>query len=157
MSYIPFEEYSRRWIFNHKDLPVAPEDKAQIKPMTAERSLQLWRAQVSDKSLDHSFFQKDDWAGNSKSWLEQEDWQKAWERAGNELPELLEQHFQWEDNTVVYFCYDSENVIETTWGVYCRCWKNFLFFDDGPLLIGKKRKQVAQFFDNGQVRIGLKP
>ena len=65
--------------------------------------------------------------------------------------------FDWEQNTVVYVCYDSENVIETTWGVFQRAWKNFLFMDDGTLIIGRKRKQVAQFFDNGQMRIGLKP
>lgn len=157
MSYIPMEEYSRRWIFRHKDVPVSPEDLPLIKPMTESRSAQLWKSQISEKSLDHSFFQKDDWAGNSKSWLEQDSWQSAWDSNKNELPELLLQHLQWENNTVVYFCYDSDHVIETTWEVFLRCWKNFLFFDDGPLLIGRKRKQVAQFFDNGQFRIGLRP
>jgi hypothetical protein len=157
MSYIPLEEYSRKWIFRHKDLPVSSEDLAAIKPMTETRSLQLWRTLVSEQSLDHSFFQKEDWAGNSKTWLEQDDWQKAWDNQKPDLPEIMQPHFDWEQNTVVYFCYDSENIIETTWQVYKRCWKNFLFFDDGPLLIGRKRKQVAQFFDNGQVKIGLKP
>lgn len=157
MSYIPMEEYSRRWIFGHKDLPVDPDDLAQIKPMTPSRSLQLWKGQISQHSQDHSFFQKDDWAGNNKSWLEQGTWQSEWDRQGNELPELLEQHFQWENNTVIYFCYDADNVVETTWEVFKRCWKNFLFYDDGPILIGRKRKQVAQFFDNGQFRVGQRP
>jgi len=157
MSYIDLEEYSKRWIFRHKDLPVSADDQANIKPMTPERSLQLWQSQVSTQSSDHSFFQKDDWAGNNKSWLETDDWQSAWDSNSNDLPELMQQHFDWEDNTTVYICYDSENVIETSWAVFCRCWKNFLFLDDGTLLIGRKRKQVAQFFDNGQMRIGLRP
>lgn len=157
MSYIPLDEYSKRWIFRHKDLPVSEQDLQAIKPMTASRSLQLWQAQVSAQSLDHSFFQKDDWAGNSKSWLEEGPWQDAWDSNDNALPELMQQHFDWEDNTTVYVCYDSDHVIETNWGVFCRAWKNFLFLDDGTLLIGRKRKQVAQFFDNGQMRIGQKP
>lgn len=157
MSYIPLQDYAKQWVFRHKDLPVSSEDLSAIKPMTPDRSLQLWQAQVSPQSLDHSFFQKDDWAGNSKSWLETGPWQNAWDSDSNELPELMQGHFDWEQNTVVYVCYDSENVIETTWGVFQRAWKNFLFMDDGTLIIGRKRKQVAQFFDNGQMRIGLKP
>jgi hypothetical protein len=47
-------------------------------------------------------------------------------------------------------------VIETTWDVFKRTWKNFLFMDDGPLLIGKKRDQVVQFMSNGTYRIGDK-
>ncbi|WP_028304444.1 DUF2947 domain-containing protein [Oceanospirillum maris] len=157
MSYIALQDYSKQWIFRHKDLPLASEDLSAIKPMTPERSLQLWQAQVSPQSLDYSFFQPDDWAGNSKSWLETGPWQSAWDSNDNDLPELMREHFDWEQNTVVYVCYDSENVIETTWGVFQRAWKNFLFMDDGTLIIGRKRKQVAQFFDNGQMRIGLKP
>ncbi len=157
MSYIDLDTYSKRWIFKHKDLPVTGEDLAAIKPMTAERSRQLWQSQISTHSSDHSFFQKDDWAGNSKSWLETGNWQSAWDSQSNDLPELIQQHFDWEANTTVYICYDSENVIETRWAVFCRAWKNFLFLDDGTLLIGRKRKQVVQFFDTGELRIGLRP
>ncbi|WP_417594312.1 DUF2947 domain-containing protein [Oceanospirillum sp.] len=157
MSYIDLDTYSKRWIFRHKDLPITAEDLAAIKPMTTERSAQLWQSQISQKSSDHSFFQKDDWAGNSKTWLEIGPWQQAWDSSSNDLPELMQQHFDCEGNTTVYVCYDSEHVIETTWAVFCRAWKNFLFLDDGTLLIGRKRKQVAQFFDNGDMRIGLRP
>jgi hypothetical protein len=40
--------------------------------------------------------------------------------------------------------------------VFQRCWKNFLFLDDGTLLIGKKREQVVQFMSNGSFRLGTK-
>lgn len=157
MSYIPLSDYSKGWIFRHKDLPVSPEDMEQIRPMSSQRALQLWQSQISPQSTDHSFFQKDDWGGNAKSWLESGPWQDAWDSDENSLPELMADHFDWEQNTVVYVCYDSENIIETTWAVFQRCWKNFLFLDDGTLLLGRKRKQVAQFFDNGQMRIGMRP
>ncbi|SQH77587.1 conserved protein of unknown function [Shewanella benthica] len=32
-TYILLEQYQRKWIFNHKDLPVTYEDKAFIKPL----------------------------------------------------------------------------------------------------------------------------
>lgn len=157
MSYIPLTEYSKAWIFRHKDLPVAADDLALIKPMSPHRASQLWQTQISTQSEHYSEFHKGDWAYDTTTWLESADWQKRWESDENDLPELLATHLQWEDNTVVYFCYESDHVIETTWHLFKKYWKNFLFMDDGPILVARKRKQVAQFFDNGQVQIGLKP
>ncbi|MBQ0729054.1 MAG: DUF2947 family protein, partial [Oleispira antarctica] len=61
------------------------------------------------------------------------------------------------DNTNVLFFYDSDRVIETSWKVFKLSWKNFLFFDDGPILMGKKRKQVVQFLQNGHFSVGKLP
>ncbi len=110
MSYIDLADYSKRWIFKHKDLPVSAEDLEAIRPMTPERSLQLWQSQISAHSSDHSFFQKDDWAGNSKSWLETDNWRLTsngqalsimgtdyWEQQWDEidLPQAYRSTFFW--------------------------------------------------------------
>lgn len=154
MSYLPIEEYKKIWIFKHKDMLVSDEDLLQIKPLTEVRAEQVWSQQISKQNAHPELFDEDDWANKAQTWLETDNWQQLWESDDPSLPEILAGHLQWDDSTVIWFCYESEHVLETTWDVFRRNWKNFLFFDDGPLLIGRKRKQVAQFHQTGNYRIG---
>jgi hypothetical protein len=156
MSYQPIEQLKNAWVFKHKSLPISAADLAKIKPMTSTRANILWDTFIS-KQVDHpDFFKKGDWAFNANNWLEQAKWEKVWDGDETALPELITQHLSWDNNTVVYYCSARNNIIETTWAVFKRCWKNFLFMDDGPILIGKKRKEVVQFNANGYFKIGNK-
>jgi len=156
MSYIPLEEHHKAWVFRHQSCPISDEDKTKIKPMEALRATTFWNAFVSNQ-VDHpDFFKKGDWAFNQNTWLEQGNWEPSWDSEDNDLPELILEHLNWPNNTVVYYCNSRSHVIETTWEVFKRCWKNFLFMDDGPVLVGKKRDQVVQFMSNGTFRVGSK-
>ncbi|MGF1766311.1 DUF2947 domain-containing protein [Enterovibrio makurazakiensis] len=156
MNYIPFEDYKRKWIFTHQSMPVAPEDYTEIKPMAEARGAQLWRDFISNESPTPDHFGKGDWPVMQSVWEGDVNWQKAWEDEAD-LPEAFIAHFPWEDNAVVYFCYEKSNIIETRWGMFKKYWKNFLFYDDKPLLIGRKNKQVAMFDQNGAVKLGTRP
>lgn len=157
MSYIPMEDYPKAWIFRHKELLVSEEDLAQIKPLTTQRARDVWRHYVSEESTDVEHFDAADWPARSDTWLDSCEWESVWDSAEADLPLVIAEHIQWEGNTTIYFCYNSGDVIETNWSVFKRHWKNFLFYDEGPLLIGKKRKQVAQFKSDGIALIGEKP
>lgn len=154
MNYLTLDQYKKSWIFKHKDMPVSADDLKQIHPLASARAAQVWSQQISQESTHPDHFGSGDWANKKQTWLETDNWQKQWESDDNELPEIVAGHLQWEDETQVWFCYESDHVIETNWAVFKRNWKNFLFFDDGPILVGKKRKQVAQFHQTGNVRIG---
>ncbi|MBT0323425.1 DUF2947 family protein, partial [Vibrio campbellii] len=52
------------------------------------------------------------------------------------------------------FCYEKYNVIETKWSTFKKHWKNFLFYDDGPILIGRRRAQALWFDSKGNVKLG---
>jgi len=157
MSYIPLEQLKNAWIFKHKSLPIVEAYLKKIKPMDISRSNILWDTFIS-KQVDHpDFFKKGDWPENKTSWLDQGKWESVWDSDDNALPELITEHIQWDNNTVVYFCISRKLIIESTWIVFKRCWKNFLFIDDGPILIGKKRKEAIQFSANGTFKIGVKP
>ncbi|MDX1300963.1 DUF2947 domain-containing protein [Photobacterium sp.] len=154
MNYVELEQYSRRWIFTHASMPVAADDLEQIKPFTQARSSQIWCEHISSQSPDADHFEKGDWAHVDKIWSESIDWQNAWDSDDIDLPPELLEFINWEDNTTVFFCYEKYNVIETKWGVFKRNWKNFLFFDDGPILIGRKKKQALWFNSNGTFKCG---
>lgn len=156
MSYISLDELKNAWIFRHKSLPITPDDLMKIKPMSAARAMQVWDAFIS-KQVDHpDFFKAGDWPFEKSTWLDTGKWEGIWDSDEPDLPELVTEHLAWDVNTVVYFCSSREKVIETTWAVFQRCWKNFLFMDDGTILIGKKRQQAVQFFSNGTFKIGNK-
>ena len=158
MNYLPLEKYTKAWIFRHKDLPVSPEDLEEIKPLTESRAEQIWAEHISRGCSHSEHFAENDWAAQDKSWIETGYWQSSWDSNSDALPALLEEYLaKWDDNITVYFCYQSDHIIETKWGVFLRHWKNFLFFDNGPVLLGRKRKEVVQFFDNGNFRIGKRP
>ncbi|UJF16909.1 DUF2947 domain-containing protein [Vibrio sp. SS-MA-C1-2] len=155
MSYQNLDEYSKKWIFTHPSMPVSEQDYALIKPMTQARSMQLWKDFISAQSPDPEHFERGDWPVNQSLWQpETVDWQTTWEADGTDLPTEISEYIDWQDQVTIYFCYEKYNVIETTWGVFKRTWKNFLFFDDGPILIGKKRKQALWFAQDGTVKLG---
>jgi hypothetical protein len=155
MSYTPIEQLKNAWIFRHKSLPINENDLSKIKPMAEARANIVWDTFIS-KQVDHpDFFKKGDWPFDKSSWLEQGKWESIWDSDDTNLPVMVLEHLKWDNNTVVYFCSARNKVIETTWLIFKRCWKNFLFIDDGPLLIGKKRKEVVQFNANGLFKTGI--
>lgn len=153
MNYVELDSYSRKWIFTHASMPVEESDLVLIKPFTQARSAQIWNEHISSHSPSADHFAKGDWAFDDKAWSEAFDWQKAWDSDEPALPEEMLAFIDWEDNTTVFFCYEKYNVIETKWGVFKRNWKNFLFFDDGPMLIGRKKKQAVWFSTKGTYRL----
>ena len=157
MNYIELESYSRKWIFNHSSLPVNADDLANIKPFSKARAGQLWSQLISSQCNFTDQFSKGDWPHDQNTWLQEADWQQAWDNDdSNELPEEVLAHLTWDDNSKVYFCYERFNMIETNWGTFKRNWKNFLFYDDGALLISAKRKEVLSFKESGTVLIGTR-
>lgn len=157
MKYLNLEDFDRAWIFRHKDLPLADDVKQGIKPYTEAVSNQLWNQYISQQAGHPSQFGQGDWPFQSSCWQDKADWQQAWDDDSNELPELLVEHLDWDDNTNVLFFYDCDRVVETSWKLFKLSWKNFLFFDDGPILLGKKRKQAVQFLQDGQFAVGHRP
>ncbi|WP_406802720.1 DUF2947 domain-containing protein [Alkalimarinus alittae] len=157
MNYIDLSEYRNAWVFRHQDMPVSAEDLAQIKPLSESSAYQLWRQRISKEADLPTEWESGDWAANENAWQHKEIWQKAWDSSSPDLPELITEHIDWADNVTVFFCYESSKIIETSWAVFKRNWKNFLFFDDGPILIARKKKQAVQFFQNGAFAVGEMP
>jgi hypothetical protein len=156
MEYIPLQDYRYAWFFKHKDLPIAENLLDQIKPLTESYANQIWHQLVSKNANHPDLFKKEDWPLKESTWLSKGTWQDNWESDNTGFPKLIDESIDWEGNTVVYFCYHADNIIETTWEVLQAHWKNFLFLDNGPIFIGKRRKEIVQFFEDGQFKLGIK-
>ncbi|WP_070965361.1 DUF2947 domain-containing protein [Vibrio sonorensis] len=157
MSYLTLDEYQRKWIFTHQSMPLPEGSLAEIKPMTQARSAQLWKENISAHSPDSERLSSTDWPSVENNWIEAVDWMANWESEQTDsLPEAVLAHIDWQDDVTVYFCYEKYNVIETKWSTFKKHWKNFLFYDDGPILIARRRKQALWFNDKGQVKLGTR-
>ncbi|MEF1290658.1 DUF2947 domain-containing protein [Vibrio sp. M260118] len=156
MSYLTLDEYQRKWIFTHQSMPVPEEDLAYIKPMTQARASQLWKENISPQSPDAERLSSSDWPMKESNWQQNVDWMVAWEADDAIMPPEVEQFIDWQDDVTVYFCYEKYNVIETKWSVFKKHWKNFLFYDDGPILIGRRRKEALWFDTQGTVKLGYR-
>ncbi|WP_117234662.1 DUF2947 domain-containing protein [Vibrio maerlii] len=154
MSYISLDEYPRKWIFTHQSMPIPQEDLEQIKPMSQARAAQFWKENISAQSPDAERLSSQDWPMNTKNWLHDVDWMDNWEDDDLGLPEEVLEFLDWQDDVTVYFCYEKYNVVETKWSIFKQHWKNFLFFDDGPILLGRRRDQALWFNTNGSVKVG---
>lgn len=154
MSYIPLDEYQRKWIFTHQSMPLPEEDLVQLQPMTQARAAQLWKENISAQSPDSERFSSSDWPMKASNWSESVDWMANWESDDESLPQAVLEHLDWQDDVTVYFCYEKYNIIETKWAIFKKHWKNFLFYDDGPMLIARRRDQALWFSDDGQVKLG---
>lgn len=157
MKYLDWSEYKQGWVFRHREMPVAEQDLADIRPLAAADAEQFWRQHISKEATHASHFMNDDWPARNGVWSERGEWQALWDSDSNELPELIAAHLSWEDNTPVWFCYSSSHVVQSSWKTLRRYWKNFLFFDDEPILVGKKRQQVVRFHSDGSFEIGTRP
>lgn len=157
MSYIPLESYSRKWIFTHQSMPIPEQDLALIKPMSQVRASQFWQENISPLSPDADRLSSGDWPSQDKNWQGEVSWMENWEDDELGLPDEVLQHIDWQDDVTVYFCYEKYNVIETKWSIFRQHWKNFLFYDDGPILLGRRRKQALWFDSKGKVKLGMRP
>lgn len=156
MQYQPLGEYTQSWVFRHREMPVAESLMADIKPLSESSAMSFWKSMISKEATHASHFLGDDWAARNGVWDGKGEWQGLWESDETALPEEL-MFSDWENNTQVFFCYDHLHVIQTSWATFKACWKNFLFYDDEPILIAKKRAQVARFHSDGTFDFGKRP
>lgn len=154
MSYTTLDEYQRKWIFTHQSMPLPAEDLEKIKPMTQARASQFWKENVSPQSPDAERLSPQDWPSKASNWKEEISWMAHWEADEPEMPEEILNFIDWQDDVTIYFCYEKYNILETKWAVFKKHWKNFLFYDDGPILLGRRRSEALWFATNGTVKIG---
>lgn len=151
-QYRPLSASGKDWVFLREEPFVSADDRASIQLLTETAGANIWRDYVSDTYLYPDLFDKEVWVKTNVQ--ADVDWEKRWESDVPEMPEeALEFCGQWGDDTRIYFCCHSDLVLETTWSVFCRNWKAFLFLDSDGVLIGRKKKQALQFKENGRLSL----
>lgn len=151
-QYRPLSDSGKEWVFRREEPFVSEQDRSQILLLGELAGANIWRDYISDACLYPDLFASDAWV--KKNRIADADWETPWESDEPELPaEVIEHCHHWGDDTKIYFCCHADFVIETTWGVFQRTWKAFLFLDSDAVLVGRKKKQALQFCENGDVAL----
>ncbi|TBR44978.1 DUF2947 family protein [Marinomonas agarivorans] len=150
MNYQALDTFAKAWAFKRQDLLIEAVDLRMIRPLAEDSANQIWRDYISGNQLHPDHLSQEDWLKKEEAYVGKELWEPSWDSDIETLPDAISQHLvNWSDSTKVYFCYHSDHVIETTYSVFKKHWKNFLFFDNGPILVARKKKQAVQFFSEG--------
>lgn len=154
MAHPSLDTFKKAWAFRRQDPKISEVDLQQIKVLPLNEAGNIWRDYVSKEHLHPDHFDEQDWIKQPLQFVAKCFWQKAWESDDASLPKEIQEYLMsWGQETRVYFCYNNEEVIEVVFDVFQRSWKNFLFFDNGPVLLGRKKSQAIQFFSDGSCRL----
>ncbi|MCO4785532.1 DUF2947 family protein [Marinomonas atlantica] len=151
-QYRPLSGSGKEWVFRRGEPFVSEQDRAQILLLSHVAGANIWRDYISDAYLFPDLFADEVWVKANR--LGSVDWETLWESDELGFPvEALEHCDNWGSDTKIYFCCHADFVIETTWGVFLRTWKAFLFLDSDAILVGRKKKQALQFCEKGDVAL----
>ncbi len=62
----------------------------------------------------------------------------------------------WPEAAPVLFTWADTDSVEITWSVFCRCWRSFLFGDEGPFIWSLERPEAIRFMPNGVAYVGCR-
>lgn len=155
-QYRPLSASGKEWVFRREEPKVSEQDRELILLLSESAGANIWRDYVSDVALYPDLLPENSWVKLNVS--EVVNWESAWESdSKHTLPDEIVSHCEsWGDDTKVYFCCHADLVLETTWGVFARNWKAFLFLDSDSILVGRKKKQALQFLENGQTSLSYR-
>jgi hypothetical protein len=156
MNYIDIDKYEAKWMFTNPNLPVSKADIIYIRPLDEKSSREIWSRYISEFNRHPMLIENHEWTSLNDTWIKQDGWQYEWNSDRPEPPILLKNTETWQENDIVYFMYMRESVIETTWAVFLRNWKCFLFDDEGPFLFNPRNSEIYQFGPSGKLLYGKK-
>ena len=152
-KYVDMNKYEGNWFFYDKAVPVNEQDIKLIKPLTKQYSIFLWSKYISQKNRHLMLLEKNEWPNLLK--IQEYNWAEDWnERNYNGLSEYLINKASFIDDDLIYFFWMKETGVETTWAIFLKYWINFLFEDEGPILISPEKDDAFSFGPSGTVLIG---
>lgn len=92
-----------------------------------------WKSLIQDDIIIYNFEQ--DWNNNNYIGLQ----------------EVLTKFVQFNADNTIFFFWGRNSGVETTWEVFLKYWINFLFDDEGPVLINPDSNIIIIFGPNGNV------
>lgn len=147
----------RDWCFFDKDTPVPMDCLADIRPLTEESARAIWCEFVdSDPRHDHPMgLPGTSWPVQLLSSSVSESWQEDWNDGDAIFFATWLQHtISWPGDTPVIFTSSCAESVATTWRVFWRCWRNFLFDDEGSFIWSLQQPDAIRFMPSGVAYAG---
>jgi DUF2947 family protein len=151
----PLDE-NAEWAFFHPTHVIAPEDRACIGCLEDAAARSLWHELVSTHRRERHpmLLPSDHWSCRLEA--NGPNWQTSWERplSSDDVAAFLRSRIAWPEDAEVFFIEMRERALRTLWSVFLRTWRNFLFSDEGPILVSLHHPEFVSFGPSGFMGIG---
>lgn len=135
------------------DIKIPDSDISKIQPFSKEYSSIIWERYISKGCRHLCLMDKNEWPFSlvpiHYNWIP--DWN---ENNFSLLADELRDKTSFDDKDIILFFWMKECAVKTTWGIFLKYWVNFLFEDEGPILIRSEKKTAIRFSATGSVFIG---
>ena len=148
---------ARDWNFFHTKAPVPEAVLPLIRPLTEDYARTLWRTYVSTAGRHTMLLPDGDWPAQLFGSGTRVPWHDDWNAGRTErIADVLRQHLPWPADTLIYFFWSEEDAVAAPWRVFLGHWINFLFHDEGPILLSPRFPQAVVFGPTGDLYIGTR-
>lgn len=148
IKYVSMDDYEYNWYFYDEEIRVPRDDIISIKPLSLEYSGLLWEQYVSNHKEHYMLLDSQ----NKLLISEQEkyNWDDDWNNGTYENFQnyLIETVLYKLSDTIIIF-WSKNYSVETKWSIFTKHWANFLFDDEGVVLVNITNKKVLVFCPSG--------
>jgi hypothetical protein len=153
IRYVNMSGFSREWYFYDEEIRVPNEDIKNIKPLSVNYSEILWEKNISNRNRHFSLLDSND----NLSLLEKKDynWLDDWNNGTYEnFRNYLYINLPYTPYDTIIVFWSKESSVETKWNTFVKYWANFLFDDEGVILINTTNENVLVFCSDGVLLMG---
>lgn len=147
----------RDWPFFAKDCAVPADCLPLVRPLTEDAARAAWCEFVdSDARRSHpALLPTTSWPVQLLSSATSAHWQVDWNAdAAIDFSTWMGGAVSWSQDTSVIFTWSATDAVETTWSVFRRCWRSFLFDDEGPFVWNLHHLDAIRFMPSGVAYVG---
>jgi hypothetical protein len=148
-KYINMDQFGANWFFYIEDMMVSNEDMKNIKPLSIEYSSLLWNQSINNHKRHFTLFSKDERQALLLKKIDY-DWQADWNNDEYEnFSDYLKGNIIYKPYDIIVVFWSKECAAETSWEIFLKHWANFLFDDEGVILLNTTNGNMLVFCSDG--------
>jgi hypothetical protein len=156
-KYIDMKEFGGNWFFYMDDMKVPDKDIKSIKPLSDEFSSLLWNKNINNHKRHFALFSNYEKMALSLKKIDY-NWQDDWNNNYNEnFSNYLRENISYNPYDTIIVFWSKECAVETNWEIFLKYWSNFLFDDEGVILINTADERILLFTSDGMMQLGKIP
>jgi len=153
-KYISMESFGINWFFYVEDMEIPEEDIKNIKPLSKDYSTFIWNMNINNRKHHFALLSKDEKLSLSLTEMDYH-WQQDWNNGTYEnLSNYLSENIICKPSDKVIVFWQKEHSVETSWDIFLRHWANFLFDDEGVILVSRTYENILLFTSDGMIQMG---
>lgn len=146
---INMDQFGSNWFFYVEDMVLPSEDIENIKPLSKEYSSVVWNQNINNHKHHFALFSKNERQALLLKKIDY-DWQADWNNEVYEnFSDYLKGNILYKPYDIIVVFWSKECAAETSWKIFLKHWANFLFDDEGVILLNTLNENLLVFCSDG--------